>query len=309
MKTLYLSLVLLVTTALCSAQDFAPIGAGWTYTQWCLSDPLCGFVSLTAVGDTMIAGKTTSIILKHYTGGDITPSNLPADSRKFLYEENKQIFMYDLVYENFKLIYDFNLNVGDSLTIKDSTESSSIFPSLPGETSFFKIRIDSIGILILNSDTLITQYTSPIFPAGAGFNVNALQYTGRNIERIGNTSNFLGTSIEMSPGGYLPRLICYNDLNINYGPAEYCTVGLNETSNEIELKFFPNLFTDRIFINGHVEKLNQITIYDITGRIVHTSKLFPFDNSIDLSSLQTGMFIISYSDNNDNAKSQIIVKQ
>ncbi len=67
-----------------------------------------------------------------------------------------------------------------------------------------------------------------------------------------------------------------------------------ENQNAGEIKIYPNPVKDFVYIEGFVSEDYSVRIVDISGRIILDRKIE--NNSIDLSSLQTGIYLLKISD-------------
>lgn len=101
-----------------------------------------------------------------------------------------------------------------------------------------------------------------------------------------------------------------NNLLINYlsGPVETYSLsnisklsfksavtGVDELSLQgtITMKVYPNPVSDVIYIQNAPETSYQLSIYRITGSLVLTNKMSSGDKSIDVSFLQSGLYLLN----------------
>jgi len=95
--------------------------------------------------------------------------------------------------------------------------------------------------------------------------------------------------------GYIDDIYVYNrainqtDVNALYNAPNPATVGINEFSNTT-MKIFPNPAKDLLTINTS-EKIEQLSIYNISGSLIKVENTN--DDSINVSNLQKGMYILS----------------
>ncbi len=84
------------------------------------------------------------------------------------------------------------------------------------------------------------------------------------------------------------------------------TLGTGEVKEGEKVNFYPNPAKDYIYIN---EKENNITvtIHDISGKIISRSALV--NNKLNISSLTTGNYIVTYSTKNGTKKSFKFIKE
>lgn len=84
------------------------------------------------------------------------------------------------------------------------------------------------------------------------------------------------------------------------------TLGTGEVKEGEKVNFYPNPAKDYIYIN---EKENNImvTIHDISGKIISRSALV--NNKLNISSLTTGNYIVTYTTKNGTKKSFKFIKE
>lgn len=76
--------------------------------------------------------------------------------------------------------------------------------------------------------------------------------------------------------------------------------GINETQNHEMISVYPNPVTDELKITNRGRNKNpEITIIDITGHILYQDKLSN-NKSIDTSHLPNGIYLLRYTDSNQN---------
>ncbi len=79
---------------------------------------------------------------------------------------------------------------------------------------------------------------------------------------------------------------------------EFFVTGINELTILENVNAYPNPTSNSILIETEFEKFNEIYIYDLTGKLIDNKLVI--NNSIDLSSLQTGTYLVK----TDNQKIQ-----
>ena len=122
--------------------NFTTPGAEWYY-NWpvtsVVGDPLT-YLKWEVTGDTVIQGQTCSVI---------TPSDFMMDmlGNQYVYEADNKVYWYDIYYDNFTTLYDFNAQAGDTWTC--------------GSQLFIKyITVDSVSTLQWEDHTYRIQYIS-----------------------------------------------------------------------------------------------------------------------------------------------------
>lgn len=134
--------VLLLALPFVSIAQELEVGQKWQYEQWWWDSPGRDTVTTIEVtGDTIINGEEYLTI----RGGCVC-----ADTLRYIREEGNKYFSY---YKNDKhLLYDFNLDRGDTLKIKAPFQSS--------QDSIY-VRIDSIGRTLIDGEEFMVQYIDP----------------------------------------------------------------------------------------------------------------------------------------------------
>ncbi|MDR0698669.1 MAG: T9SS type A sorting domain-containing protein [Tannerella sp.] len=114
-------------------------------------------------------------------------------------------------------------------------------------------------------------------------------------------------------------LYCYNyhkegydgktdagDMDIEYRTRAEIPNSIKSVSASVKFTIFPNPATDKFSFN--VEgKVIDVKIYDLTGRLVKT-ELQPAGNSINVSSLQKGIYQVLITSEKNNYNSSLIIK-
>ena len=272
--------ILLFTPLLMHSQTWYPIGATWYYNyQEYVMFPAHGYVKYTVVSDTLVDTIPSKIIKKEiikYTGDTVSISSL------IVSEVNSKVYYY---HNNaFQLMYDFTLNVGDTLDIDISSSScDSVTPLI----------VDSIGIININGSNLNVQYVSGAYFYISPWEAQSQTKTYQIIEKIGIDQmcfmcpNFLFNPVCTIEEGFIwIGLRCYNDSAISYTghdwgshfPGVPCdtlidgSTGISINSiNKYNVEVFPNPATQDMQISlSENLLLNNLTIeiFDIQGRNV-----------------------------------------
>ncbi|MBK8564184.1 MAG: T9SS type A sorting domain-containing protein [Saprospiraceae bacterium] len=90
---------------------FAPLGAVWHYNRYnCPGLPSPQPEALTITEDTIINGKYCTII---FNGGC---SNASCNDLAYVHQDGSKVFVYEPLFNDFQMLYDFSLQTGDSYT-------------------------------------------------------------------------------------------------------------------------------------------------------------------------------------------------
>lgn len=103
-----------------------------------------------------------------------------------------------------------------------------------------------------------------------------------------------------------------NDANFNltvvrYDPSLVYTTGIDNTKANAALTVFPNPANNTLFICGLTKKAN-VFIYDLVGQLVASSLLTSENGSIDVSALQSGIYVIRIADGTSQKTIKFIKK-
>ena len=273
-------LVLLISGILLSrtlvAQEWFPLGASWYYNQIILFNGE-SYRYFEVTGETVIQGKNCKIITGSCSCG-------VSGYGGYVYEEDDKVFTFDSDAGTFKLLYDFNLVVGD--TLKLETYASS------GEDALF--LIDSITFIQLDTLQLRVQHLTQLsLFVGLGNKI---------IERIGSDVCMYpqSTVCDPSTGG----LRCYEDAElglINFQsperPCDYITSAVPEME-EKEIKIFPNPSTGILHIESD-KSIEKIELFNSVFNPCYTLNNPDLSNAeINLESLPLGVYILRISTHN-----------
>lgn len=268
------------------AQDFAPIGAEWYYTEGFSFSGDKNFLKITSVMDTMYQGKACHQLVK--------TRNLDCSTRpdiEYVFSEDSAVYFWDNDFNEFQKLYDFKAIEGNSwiIRIKDWDD----------EIDTILITVDSTDLITINEKQLKVLYVtySAIYDI-PGIN---FYYNSKIVEKIGDFSylfNLYPESFLYCDMNYSEGLRCYEDSDLGFystGIADSCTytytwTSVDENSMEKIFEIFPNPTTGQFQINVNSEKNITIEICDLIGGIIF-SKDFTSNTQIDLTGLPNGLYI------------------
>jgi|GEM_PF-2933460 len=292
----------ILTSQYCKAQHWFPNSANWKFNkQEQLSFPAHGYINYKVANDTILNGISTKTILVdtlNYNG------NSSLEDSIYVYESNSNVYYWNG--NQFKLMYNFNLGVGDTLAVEvEQLKCDSVSP----------IVIDSISHLSVNSDSIKVQHVSYTLYATSelGFNQTIQE---KLIEKVGNESSFIfAPSCIIKDELVYTGLRCYNDDSISYKngwwenrfPAVKCdsliydtTTGLQKIKKE-SISIYPNPTNDYITISeldNNNLKSTYIEIYNLAGKKVEELNL-KSKEIINMKSFQGGIYFLRvYQDKN-----------
>lgn len=261
----------MVLTHFCYAQEFAPLNAEWHFQKWSINDDyFVDYYSAKAEHDTVLNGNY-STILTYKENGTIIP-----DAEIIISEDNGKVYYFEN--NSFKLLYDFTLAVGDTLTfsVPQNFHYYDISCGPEPDNSILnlaQVTIDSIIPTLFDNQTLDVFYTTPLYD-------NSGQYfswqLGTIIERIGSYGGLFGFSTTQCLGGDFGHFRCYSDSILTYylsvEDCNYTTTGINNVADKLPVSVYPNPATNTITIETTLRQTTslQTEIKNTLGQIVYT---------------------------------------
>jgi hypothetical protein len=267
-------------------------------------------------GDTLFSGNTyhkifKTVISSYYIMGsnptfELRSGPTMTDTNKYVGAIREDLskhvyFLPDTITTTSEiLLYDFNLNVGDTLPY--SYNNSSYFLGLN-----YVSGIDSVLVG--------TQYHKR-------FKISASGYTNyvSIIEGVGSAFGLLEMFID--PFEWSDFLICYSyngqsvwTDSIGHPPTYTpdCSLpalaGINEQSQKNQISIFPNPTTGIITIKTHISEKTSIIITDILGKTTYQAAFSSAEKVIDLSQFPRGVYFLKATDSNKISSIQKIVLQ
>jgi hypothetical protein len=304
MKYIILLLFMVVLTHLCYAQEFAPLNAEWHFQKWTLNDDyIVEYYSAKAERDTVINGNYATI-LTNKRNGTIMP-----DAEIILSEDNGKVYFFES--NSFKLLYDFTLSVGDTLTF--SVPQNYYYYDIscgdnPGSSMLNRaqVKIDSIIPVMFENQLLDVFYTTSIYDNSGSYFSWEL---GPVVERIGSYGGLFGFSTSQCLGGEWGHFRCYSDSLLTYylsvEDCNYTTTGINNVADKLPVSVYPNPATNYFTVETSFEGIYQLQ--DLTGKVL-LSGLATGETkfSIDISALSKGIYLLSLIDGEQQVNRKVV---
>ena len=260
---------ILLSSAAYSQTKWFPIGAEWYYY---LSDGYGNFRTNRFVveKDTIVNEKKCQLICGE-------------NNTNILFEENGCVYYF--FNDEFRKIYDFNVNVGDTIELEFKTFSNINLREILDSTFIVSCLVEKVTSQIIDGVELKEIwmfYTYDVF-------VNedySFPESGRHIylEKIGSVipgmhlSEFIPHILRgiTHPAIYRTGLRCYHDSDIEYilaldgNPCDYQSSDTEERNINNDILLFPNPVKDVLTIHIKIEDSQEVlvVIYDATGKIV-----------------------------------------
>ncbi|MEM9721286.1 MAG: T9SS type A sorting domain-containing protein [Bacteroidota bacterium] len=283
------------------AQEFAPIGAKWWYLispEQENADSLRVAESIFEVNaDTIIQGKRCNIIQEFFK------STRELCCKEYVYSEGDSVMIW--INNSFHKLFDFNAKVGDTITV--------IEDPFPGLFSFkrddpdfyyqkFEYRIDSIGFLFINGDSLLVQHVSggdPEVLAWGFQDVETFSGSAQIVEGVGNIGRFTPLGMLLVTGWIdrpPPKLSCYTDSVNSLQFLDYSCDLLDSIQVSVrkeqttEFYSFPNPASSQLFFKDIPLREPKASLFDHTGKQLREINLLR--SPLDISELPKGIYLL-----------------
>ncbi|HRI00498.1 MAG TPA: T9SS type A sorting domain-containing protein [Saprospiraceae bacterium] len=297
MQRIFLSFLFLYFFSQLLAQEFAPVGAVWYYEQRFPFSPGESYYKIECESEIDFLGKKckqlkfSSIPFCYYWGiSDI------------IYQDQSSIYFYDKLLNQFQLLFNFDLKVGERFY--------QYFLNSKGNIDTSYVEIDSIEFVNFAGQRLKSMDIT------RGFVNNGEEKNTSNstvLERIGDYTFLLNMYNDpeffICDAPYSTGLRCYKDATIDYYslryPCDYSTVSTKDIAQE-DLRIVPNPTTNHFRFYPSVE-LKQLEIRTIQGEFVR-SEYSLSSNEIDVSYLSPGVYTVKAQDKQNKVYFSKLIK-
>jgi len=245
--------------------------------------------------DTIIGNKVCQKLFKVY---DTISSRESAYLRYLLYEDNKRVFINDLLFKRDSiLLYDFNLQIGDTvvtdLDIQTFLIVSQIDTLLIGNKKRKRIKFT------MSESCLDNMY----WIEGIG-STNGLLHPG---DFVVGTHNTLLCFKENSETIYYNNIFgtCYPDYPTSYN-------SINDKKEVKRLNIYPNPATEKISIELTENAIGTLKIYSLEGRIILNENItINYKHDVSISHFKEGVYIVQFANNKTNSvyRNYLIINQ
>jgi len=270
--------------------EWFPIGATWYYqfgnAGW--NERL--LPTLTVEKDTVIDGRNARVVRS-------------AETEDIVYENDGRVYYY--FQGKFRKIFDFNVNVGDTVEFEFRTVNRNVSEWNLDTTIVLPMLIEEVSTRIIDGMELREISAYYVYE---GVN-SAWAFHHFYIEKIGVEFSSIQHGIfPVAPGWVIKpeddtRLRCYRDNNIEHIadwwarrglPCDYnphSSIRQPETNQDIVLH--PNPVQNVLTISAKTEILQEvnISIHDATGKVVFEKNAhLPFE--LNVEHLQSGIYFV-----------------
>lgn len=273
--------ILSIPLAIAQAPDYFANNPEWLQSSSCRIFTDCietSYFVYYLKGDSSIAGKNYKKVHKRGESHKSWSNNPPVPSNcqgtetydqpaALLRQEEKKIYIYTSDNSE-KLLYDFDLNVGDTL------------PETYNQWESKNAVVTEIDSIVIDND-----YRKVFKISGQSL------WAEKLIEGIGSNKGLLEPMNDIFDCGHC--LACFAVQDTVYFPTfnSSCdfTVDVNRKSEKAQIKIFPNPVKDQINIEGLNGNHLYISIFDLNGKTVIENIT---GNEINLGHLRDGIYFI-----------------
>ncbi|MBL7932548.1 MAG: T9SS type A sorting domain-containing protein [Bacteroidia bacterium] len=295
-RCLFLFLCIVVLQKSFAQITFCPPGAKWNYRfeQYWMDQRIDHNEQITYISDSIVGGDTIRVL--HHMSFFWTDTYSPLNNKTSLKQHGDTIFMRNSWTSNqWQILYNFAALPGQSWTNTFLTA----FPNI------YTVTVDSVDTFLLGNKwvkRLKVTYTNNGFA----------QYHGYIAEHMGSSGhlfNYATTTTHDAPT--FKELLCYTDnslgqIQFTSKACNYTNVGLNELSEKLDLKIYPNPVNDVINIESGLSEA-EVLISDLNGRIVKQETLN--NQKINTSDLIPGMYFLQVVSDKEIVYKTKVVKQ
>lgn len=300
-----MKLFLFITLFSFSFSSFSQVwvdqGAVWHYDVHL--NGLQGFTKYEYVSDSTLQGESCQVITAYqhqvYPGPNNTynHSNMVMDTN-FTYTNGDTVFW--LVENEFKVLYNFGAQVGDSWTIANADPAVECLDAI--------VEVDSIGTIQLNGDNLrwiafhSQDNSSYIFKGKAVERFGVFELTPNSPHALFPVKHDCSEGVFVDY--YLYDFTCFEDasfnlFNVTSQDCEYkASLSLNDLSYETNgVTFYMNQLENLLYLSNSKNSngINCAIINSLGQQVMNEKPLFQHSNSetIDVSSFNPGIYFLS----------------
>ena len=301
MNTSYCTLIFIV---LCNfsltAQEWFEDGAKWHYTHFYFVQPIIDFNVIEVVGDTILQGIECKILTRQKASCDIRPGT------EIMYEDAEKIYFWNYEDQEFKLLYDFTKEVGETWQI------DMWFEDIIPEEEFVIVRVDSIKMIIYGDQELKTWYITY-----TNYEVDYL----RNdvlVDKIGSINKFFPFEFQLCDAQYDRGLRCFqnSEMGLIHFTDEDCEeIIITSTEEEIlehSINVYPNPTNDIFSIENRSNLIDvkSVTVFSTNGQVLERIDVQQSKNqNIALYDYSSGVYFLQIELENEQIIRRKIIKK
>ena len=283
-------------STLFDCQDFAPIGAQWHYSDYTTDGSNAQYTRIDSDRDSIVSDNTgemhTVSILEVYKNETYVP-----EARTLIRHDDDRVYYYE--FDQFMLLYDFNLEAGDVALIQVPAHRNFYdFSCNNPETYYidqFMMAVDSVSYTDVQGERLKVLHThTEVYYDGQ----DCYEF-GRITQKIGSEYGLFGRHCTQCLAGFPGKIRCYSDNRVDFNDFnEDCDFDGIDTSTENKqdytFELYPNP-TDGDLILDTEAGISAYRILDISGKILIQQDDFA-GQIIHTHSLSSGLYFIEFLD-------------
>ncbi len=312
MKKLFLSIAIIAIAISSHAQDFAPLNAKWYFQNCCfyLDDPITYSVVET-VSDTLIDGKYSTITHVYENNGEDFVSSI------IIHEDQGRVYFFEQ--GEFRLFFDYNLNVGDTLTHRIPLNAldfqancvSADFQEFDLDRSFQTV-IHLVDTVYFDGIPLLQFWGGAAIPDNFDHSYNIWEI-GQITQRLGGRSGLFGLGANTTGGDACDgEYRCYSDEQItvefvnNIG-CDYTTVSSVDLETKNIIKAYPNPTNQQLHIDLQEQHFSSLFLSDLSGReLIHKDINGANEVTLNLSDLPSGIYLLKLKNGQTTAFQKVV---
>lgn len=305
MKNLFLPILLISFMCQSNAQEWAPVGAKWHYSESIFDGlPVIeGFLKFEVEKDTVFQGELCRKLIKHRK---VFCNDRP--ETEFTFERNDSVFFWNPHFDDFIMLYNFNAEINEFWDIKITNK---YMPEPDVDT--IRVHIDSAKFIDIGELKLKTLYVT-YQNISQGYIIQ--EYQGTIIEKFGDMTymfNYEPVWSMVCDGNKGTGLRCYSDGDIGFyetGIATSCeevVIWNHLNDNKVQdthTAIHINRKEKHLSISDNTSANLQYSIYDFGSNLI--SKGYIVNNRISIQKIKPGFYICVLHDQN---KRPVIIKK
>lgn len=258
-------------------------------------------IEVKVIGDTLIDGKLCRVLGSWFEGVFQEDSPLPV-----FYKDKRMSFYED---SQFWPMYDFNLNVGDTMLtyLSKNAHAYSVLGGHQELTDQLRLK-NPYRLVIEKIDTVLTSNGSKLkrFTTDHETEIGL----GEVVENIGSEHGLSGIFIGHIAYIGWNEFLCYKNESYIYPDENSCSPTSSSDVGKYNFVLFPNPVSDILLVTlgEYIPQHGMIQITDATGRKVISHRIYYGHNNIDMTSLPAGLYFWTVVDGGVVLKGGKVVK-
>lgn len=188
----------------------------------------------------------------------------------------------------------------------DTTQEMTLGVYEPTVADFRINRVNHFGREMPDDYYLLNEVEAKIENRRSGWQLREKWFINDVLEGSwSHRSNF--SVFPTEPGLYEVKLFVYNDFSSDTKSVSFdyhLTVGVDDIV-ETKLQVYPTLCHDKVTIQSPLESM-QLSIFDITGKLIQQQTLYAGQETINTSSLNRGIYLFNFISNKRKRTIKII---